>query len=293
MTSSVKTPGRSTPSLPPTRRPRILGGATSRIRDTAQPSSFDVGPAPNIWAAAIFGCRKDQQPRRGSAPIGSTQGRSAVSEPDAPIGPRGRPVYRYVFIALFAAAAARLAVSPARSASHRARRPPSVEFDNVTSSYKVGACSASFFSSPNLGGSVYPDPPARGRSRRRWPPAGTTSSPASTSTDHCVVGEPGTARRQPTVSRTERDEADEHRRRFGHARRSRCCCTPDACGSGPSVRACHPVRTNPGFDRPSCRRLTRTSVRAHRRTPAALSRGCPPAGARRDHSRRRQARLRR
>jgi hypothetical protein len=29
-------------------------------------------------------------------------------------------------------------------------------FDNVTSSYKVGACSASFFSSPNLGGSVYP-----------------------------------------------------------------------------------------------------------------------------------------
>ena len=29
-------------------------------------------------------------------------------------------------------------------------------FDNVTSSYKVGACSTSFFSSPNLGGSVYP-----------------------------------------------------------------------------------------------------------------------------------------
>ena len=29
-------------------------------------------------------------------------------------------------------------------------------FDNVTSSYQVGACSASFFSSPNLGGSVYP-----------------------------------------------------------------------------------------------------------------------------------------
>ncbi len=29
-------------------------------------------------------------------------------------------------------------------------------FDNVTSSYKVGACSASFFSSPDLGGSVYP-----------------------------------------------------------------------------------------------------------------------------------------
>jgi len=29
-------------------------------------------------------------------------------------------------------------------------------FDNVTSSYRVGGCSASFFSSPNLGGSVYP-----------------------------------------------------------------------------------------------------------------------------------------